>query len=121
MTLPPGWRLEVHEALASTSDRVAAAAEAGAPAGLAVLARRQTAGRGRSGRAWASPDGNLFCTLLLRPPGPVGVLCAVLLGLSLWPWAAQVGVTMRALGSDARHAVNKVSTSSWAGGTRPAP
>ncbi|MDN3567712.1 biotin--[acetyl-CoA-carboxylase] ligase [Paeniroseomonas aquatica] len=71
MTLPPGWRLEVHEALASTSDRVAAAAEAGAPAGLAVLARRQTAGRGRSGRAWASPDGNLFCTLLLRPPGPV--------------------------------------------------
>ena len=71
MTLPPGWRLEVHEALASTSDRVAAAAEAGEPAGLAVLARRQTAGRGRSGRAWASPHGNLYLSLLLRPPGPV--------------------------------------------------
>lgn len=71
MTLPAGWRLEVHEALTSTSDRIAEAAEAGEPAGLAVLAHRQTAGRGRSGRAWSSPTGNLYCSVLLRPPGPV--------------------------------------------------
>jgi BirA family biotin operon repressor/biotin-[acetyl-CoA-carboxylase] ligase len=70
VTLPPGWRLEVHAALPSTSDRVAAAAEAGEPAGLAVLALEQTAGRGRSGRAWASPPGNLYCSMLLRPTGP---------------------------------------------------
>ena len=71
MTLPPGWRLEVHEALPSTSDRIAQAAEAGEAAGLAVLALRQTAGRGRAGRSWTSPPGNLYLSLLLRPPGPV--------------------------------------------------
>lgn len=68
--LPSGWRLEVHEALPSTSDRIAAAAEAGEPAGLAVIAREQTAGRGRAGRAWSSPPGNLYCSMLLRPGGP---------------------------------------------------
>ncbi len=60
----------MHAALPSTSDRIAAAAEAGEPAGLAVIALQQTAGRGRSGRAWASPPGNLYCSMLLRPRGP---------------------------------------------------
>ena len=45
MTLPPGWRLEVHAALPSTSDRIAAAAEAGEPAGLAVLVAMRRQGR----------------------------------------------------------------------------
>jgi BirA family transcriptional regulator, biotin operon repressor / biotin---[acetyl-CoA-carboxylase] ligase len=69
VSLPEGWRLEVHEALPSTADRIAAAVEAGEPGGLAVLARQQTAGRGRSGRSWASPPGNLYCSMLLRPAG----------------------------------------------------
>jgi len=34
-----------------------------------VLARRQTAARGRRGRAWVSPEGNFFATLLMRPAG----------------------------------------------------
>jgi BirA family biotin operon repressor/biotin-[acetyl-CoA-carboxylase] ligase len=34
-----------------------------------ILARRQTAGRGRRARAWASPPGNLHATLALRPEG----------------------------------------------------
>ncbi|AXC50875.1 biotin--[acetyl-CoA-carboxylase] ligase [Paracoccus suum] len=34
-----------------------------------VLARRQTAGRGRRGRAWADPEGNFAASLLLRPGG----------------------------------------------------
>ena len=32
-----------------------------------ITAARQTAGRGRRGRAWESPGGNLAATLLLRP------------------------------------------------------
>jgi BirA family transcriptional regulator, biotin operon repressor / biotin---[acetyl-CoA-carboxylase] ligase len=67
MALPPGWRLRVEESLPSTSDLVLRLAAAGEPEGLAVLARRQTAGRGRDGRAWQSPPGNLFLSLLLRP------------------------------------------------------
>ena len=65
----PGFRLEVHEVLSSTSDLVAERAAAGEPAGLAVLAHRQTAGRGTQGRGWESPSGNLFMTVLLRPGG----------------------------------------------------
>ncbi|WP_343116907.1 biotin--[acetyl-CoA-carboxylase] ligase [Ostreiculturibacter nitratireducens] len=34
-----------------------------------ILARRQTAARGRRGRAWASPEGNFAATLVLRPKG----------------------------------------------------
>jgi BirA family biotin operon repressor/biotin-[acetyl-CoA-carboxylase] ligase len=67
--LPPGWRLELHESLPSTSDELVRRARAGEPAGLALLARRQTAGRGRDGRGWQSPAGNLFLSVLLRPPG----------------------------------------------------
>lgn len=34
-----------------------------------ILARRQTAARGRRGRAWAAPEGNFFATLVMRPAG----------------------------------------------------
>ena len=62
------WRLEVHATLPSTSDEVKLRAEAGAEAGLAVLARRQTRGRGSRGRAWVEPPtGNLALSVLLRP------------------------------------------------------
>jgi BirA family biotin operon repressor/biotin-[acetyl-CoA-carboxylase] ligase len=65
------WRLEVHAELGSTSDRIAALAAAGEPAGLAVLALRQTAARGSRGRGWQSPVGNLSLSVLLRPAGDV--------------------------------------------------
>lgn len=68
--LPPGWRLEVHEALPSTSALLAQRAEAGEAEGLAIQALQQTAGRGRAGRVWSSPPGNLYLSLLLRPEGP---------------------------------------------------
>jgi BirA family biotin operon repressor/biotin-[acetyl-CoA-carboxylase] ligase len=69
MSLVPSvtWRIERHETLPGTNDRAIAAAEAGEPPGLVVLAARQTAGRGRAGRAWVSPAGNLFCSVLLPP------------------------------------------------------
>lgn len=35
--------------------------------GTVVIADRQTAGRGRRGRNWISPDGNCYFSLLLRP------------------------------------------------------
>ncbi len=63
----PDWRLEVYDELPSTSDLVRARAEAGEPAGLAILARRQTQGRGSRGRAWSTPAGNLAISILLRP------------------------------------------------------
>lgn len=61
------WRLEVFDSLDSTNEEVRRRAETGAEEGLAVLAKQQTAGRGRRGRVWESPPGNLFLSLLLRP------------------------------------------------------
>ncbi|WP_270933943.1 biotin--[acetyl-CoA-carboxylase] ligase [Falsiroseomonas oryzae] len=89
--IPPGWRLRVEESLPSTSDLLLRLAAAGEPAGLAVLARRQTAGRGRDGRAWSSPEGNLYLSVLLRPGGPArdvphwALLAAVALAEALEP------------------------------------
>ena len=67
---PAVWRIEVHATLPSTSAALAARAEAGAAERLAILAHRQTAGRGRQGRDWSSPAGNLYLSVLLRPSGP---------------------------------------------------
>ena len=36
-----------------------------------ILGLRQTAGRGRRGRAWADPEGNFAATLVMRPAEPV--------------------------------------------------
>lgn len=55
----------------STNRQAYALGEAGAAEGLAVIADRQTAGKGRMGRTWASPPGvNLYLSVLLRPPLP---------------------------------------------------
>jgi BirA family biotin operon repressor/biotin-[acetyl-CoA-carboxylase] ligase len=65
------FRLECHEVLESTSTLLKQRAEAGAAEGLAILARRQSAGRGRQGRGWDSPAGNLYLSVLLRPDVPL--------------------------------------------------
>ncbi len=36
-----------------------------------IIAKTQTAARGRQGRVWTHPEGNLAATLLMRPGGPV--------------------------------------------------
>jgi BirA family biotin operon repressor/biotin-[acetyl-CoA-carboxylase] ligase len=59
--------VESYESIGSTSDRLKEMLRAGAPEWSVVLAEQQTAGRGRQGRAWASPPGNLYLSVLLRP------------------------------------------------------
>lgn len=54
----------------STNDDARELALAGAPHGAAVLASRQLAGRGRAGRAFASPVGGLYLSVVLRPTSP---------------------------------------------------
>ncbi|OLP58766.1 biotin--[acetyl-CoA-carboxylase] ligase [Xaviernesmea oryzae] len=55
----------------STNSEALAAARAGDPGHLWITARRQSAGRGRRGRAWTSVDGNLYASLLLIEPAPL--------------------------------------------------
>jgi len=68
--LPDGWRLVALQSVGSTNDEAAHLADAGAPEGTLVWAREQTGGRGRRGRAWASPIGNLYSSTILRPGCP---------------------------------------------------
>ncbi|WP_043256856.1 bifunctional biotin--[acetyl-CoA-carboxylase] ligase/biotin operon repressor BirA [Pseudomonas knackmussii] len=58
------WPIEVQFSVDSTNAEVMRRLDAGASTPFAVVAERQTAGRGRRGRAWVSPFGaNLYCTL----------------------------------------------------------
>lgn len=71
----------------STLDVAHALAEAGAPGGTLVLADRQTAGRGRQGRAWASAAGaGVWLTLIERDVDPVALpVLSIRLGLAAAP------------------------------------
>jgi BirA family biotin operon repressor/biotin-[acetyl-CoA-carboxylase] ligase len=65
--LPDGWTLVALESVGSTNDEAARLAETGAAEGTVVWSREQTGGRGRRGRQWASPIGNLYTSTILRP------------------------------------------------------
>ena len=69
--LPQGYRLVFCESIGSTNDEAKRLARNGAPEGTLVWALEQTGGRGRRGRAWASPPGNLYTSLILRPRCPL--------------------------------------------------
>lgn len=61
--------MKIHhfETIGSTNDHLCQMAENGAPEWTVVTAGRQTAGKGRGGRGWWSPKGNLYMSVLLRP------------------------------------------------------
>lgn len=65
--LPSPFRVLAYDEIDSTNEEAKRLAEAGEEDGAVIWARRQTAGRGRRGREWQSPSGNLYCSLLLRP------------------------------------------------------
>jgi BirA family biotin operon repressor/biotin-[acetyl-CoA-carboxylase] ligase len=94
--VPPLAAVEWTDEIPSTSDRLKALARAGAAEWTAVLADRQTGGRGREGRAWASPAGGLYLSVLLRPRfAAVGLLplaagVAVAEAVAEWGIAAQL-------------------------------
>jgi BirA family biotin operon repressor/biotin-[acetyl-CoA-carboxylase] ligase len=60
------------DSIDSTSSEAFRRAAAGDPGDLWITAGRQLKGRGRRNRAWTSELGNLYASLLLRPPVSVG-------------------------------------------------
>ena len=65
----------------STNDDLALLAREGAAEGLWLRAERQSGGRGRQGREWHSPPGNLYASTIVRlrpgdPPAPTLALVA---------------------------------------------
>ncbi len=89
--LPEGFRLHHYATIGSTNDEAKALARAGAADGTLVWADEQAAGRGRRGRLWRSPPGNLYLSLVLRPntaparAAQLGFVAALGLGDALRP------------------------------------
>jgi BirA family biotin operon repressor/biotin-[acetyl-CoA-carboxylase] ligase len=61
--------IEFHASVDSTNALARHRAEAG-DRNLAVVAGRQTAGRGRRDRHWSSPEGGIWCSVVLDPALP---------------------------------------------------
>ncbi len=101
--------IQVFDSLSSTNDSILEAGESDAPEGTTYIARSQSRGRGRAGRAWWSPPGaGLWMSTLLRPSrssahwGGVSLLAGAAVRTSLerlgvkgvdlyWPNDLQVG------------------------------
>jgi BirA family biotin operon repressor/biotin-[acetyl-CoA-carboxylase] ligase len=86
VSLPPAYRLVALDRVDSTNEEAKRRAREGAGEGTLVWAREQTRGRGRRGREWISPRGNLYLSLVLRPEvpqarhGELGFVAALALG-----------------------------------------
>lgn len=69
-----GRHIDYHSTTPSTNDMARWLAEGGDPAelhGTVVIAEEQTGGVGRLGRAWVSPEGGIWITIILRPTIPI--------------------------------------------------
>lgn len=62
-----GYRLIGFDTVGSTSNEASRAAQAGDVGDVWFAALKQTEGRGRRGRAWETPHGNLAASLLILP------------------------------------------------------
>jgi BirA family biotin operon repressor/biotin-[acetyl-CoA-carboxylase] ligase len=96
--LPPGYRLIFHETIDSTNAEALRLANAGEEGGLWIWAGSQDAGRGRAGRNWTSPRGNLHASLLLRPAVPLATASqlSLLAGIAAHDTVAALAATVRA-------------------------
>lgn len=77
--LPPGhpWREQIHwfDSIGSTNTYAKELARQGAPHGTVILAGSQSAGRGRMGRSFHSPEGSgIYISVILRPLCPASEL-----------------------------------------------
>jgi BirA family biotin operon repressor/biotin-[acetyl-CoA-carboxylase] ligase len=77
-------RVRTFDDVTSTSDLVAAWADAGGEEGLVAVADQQTRGRGRLGRSWSSPPGaGIYLSALLRPPASAIPLLTLAAGVAV--------------------------------------
>lgn len=106
-------RIFRYDTVDSTNTVCKSLAAQGAPSGMAVIARRQTAGRGRMGRSFESPEGlGLYFSVLWRPEGTPEDL------LPLTPMAAVSAARGPSTASPAhRCGSNGPTTWCWRGGS----
>jgi BirA family biotin operon repressor/biotin-[acetyl-CoA-carboxylase] ligase len=84
--------LEWRQSVVSTNDLLKERARSGAVEWTTLLAETQTGGRGREGRAWASPLGGLYLSVLLRPRDESVGLVPLAAGVAVVEAAGEQGV-----------------------------
>lgn len=98
---PQAYRLIALETIDSTNDEAKRQARQGAADKTLVWATAQSAGRGRGGRTWSSPPGNLYLSLILRPDCPprraaeLGFVAAVALAAALRDLAGDLPLALK--------------------------
>ena len=103
LRVPDGYHVTELDDIDSTNLEAARQAGAGAPDGTVIWAKAQSGGRGRRGRAWSSPAGNLYCSILMRPSEPAQA-------------AAQIGFVVSLAGAEAVRGVlpsGRVAAVKW--------
>ena len=117
------FAIDIVDECASTNALLLERAEAGASGGSVVVARRQTAGRGRLGRQWISaPGDSLTFSLLWRfAPGTVPLGLSLAVGVAVARAVAKVGAdaATKQQGGRAKDARIKVANDGTASTTTP--
>ena len=92
-----GVRLATYDEIGSTNAEALTRASAGEQGPLWIVAARQTAGRGRHGRAWVSEPGNLHATLLLTDAAPAAHLpeLAFVAGVAVYDATAEAAPSLQ--------------------------
>ncbi len=93
------WPVIRFDEIDSTNEEARRRAMSGDTGPCWLTARSQTAGRGRLGRQWDSPEGNLFATALFRfprPPADAALTCFSA-GLAVIDAAQLLGVDVSSL------------------------
>ncbi|MGE0501918.1 MAG: biotin--[acetyl-CoA-carboxylase] ligase [Rhizobiaceae bacterium] len=104
--LSAGFRIEAHDRVGSTNALALERAREGDVGQLWIVAREQETGRGRRGRAWATPRGNLAATLLvvssadLRIAATLGFVAGIALAEALAAVAPRGTVSIAPDGAD---------------------
>ena len=62
-----GRQIYYYNSLPSTMEKARELAREGAKEGTVIITETQTSGRGRLGRIWLSPEGNLAISIILKP------------------------------------------------------
>ncbi|NER59471.1 bifunctional biotin--[acetyl-CoA-carboxylase] ligase/biotin operon repressor BirA [Pseudomonas sp. MAFF212428] len=96
----PGWPTLIYDEIDSTNAQALRAVSGGQQAPFLVLAERQSAGRGRRGRNWASPFAeNLYYSLVLRIEGGMRQLegLSLVVGLAVMQTLRAAGVSAAGL------------------------
>ena len=98
-TFSSAWPVVRFDEIDSTNEEARRRASGGDVGPTWLMTESQTAGRGRLGRQWSSPKGNLFATALLPWPGTLqqAALACFSAGLAVIDAARTLGVDSSAL------------------------